>query len=186
MYRVQKKLICSKYKGDQESLENQSAFSRFLNWCRLPFIHPSLIQDYLKHFEELNEKEKAELAEIFDECLKSDIEVVNKKDPIYGQTAMHVAFNSCMFEELSKMAEAGADFTIKNKYGKRSQDLVNEKLTSCKEDDEEEKAKLLTLKETIISKQEQIRQLSNQTESSDGSMQMKQSSNDGTMQRFST
>jgi hypothetical protein len=90
-----------------------------------------------------------------------------------------------MFEELTKMADAGADFTIKNKYGKRSQDLVNEKLTSSKEDDEE-KAKLLTLKDTIVSKQEQIRQLSNQTESSDGSMQMKQSSNDGPMQRFST
>jgi hypothetical protein len=91
-----------------------------------------------------------------------------------------------MFEELTKMAEAGADFTIKNKYGKRSQELVNEKLTSSKEDDEEEKSKLLTLKGTIVSKQQQIRQLSNQTESSDGSMQMKQSSNDGSMQRFST
>jgi hypothetical protein len=93
LYRVQKKLICSNYKENEESQENQSAFSRFLNWCRLPFIHPSLIQDYLKHFEELNEEEKAELAEVFDECLKSDIEVVNKKDPIYGQTAMHVALN---------------------------------------------------------------------------------------------
>jgi len=44
-------------------------------------------------------------------------EIINQKDPLYGDTAMHVALAYNKFEVLKKMIRIGGDILIENNLG---------------------------------------------------------------------
>jgi hypothetical protein len=52
------------------------------------------------------------LKPIFEEALKVDIEIFNKRDPLYGKTCLHLALSKNLNSEFLKMTRRGCDYFI--------------------------------------------------------------------------
>ena len=50
----------------------------------------------------------ARLKEVFDEALELEIELFNRRDPLYGKTCLHLAFENNLEDELAYMILNGA------------------------------------------------------------------------------
>lgn len=55
-------------------------------------------------------------------------DIINQKDPLYGDTAMHVALASNQFEVLKKMIRIGGDILIENNSGDSVETLLERRI----------------------------------------------------------
>ncbi len=61
-----------------------------------------------------NEGKLENLKEVFEEALKLDREVFNKRDPLFGKTCLHTALEHGHDDDFLKMVKKGADFFIQD------------------------------------------------------------------------
>ena len=61
------------------------------------------------------------------QVVKSGQKTVNQKDPLYGETCLHVVLDNDLYDILFNMVEYGADFYIENVYGKNVYNLLKQR-----------------------------------------------------------
>ncbi len=74
-----------------------------------PIAHPSFIQDYLMNRKRLSFKIQDEMDQLFDSIITKNPTMINQKDPLFGETCMHAAFYSSLYDHLDKMIEVGGN-----------------------------------------------------------------------------
>ena len=99
----------------------------------MPLIHTSLIHDYLRNFTTLSQQLRAEMPDIFSFAITFDKKVLYQQDR-FGETALHAALSNDLFEKVYQMLCAGADFDIKDAYGKSALEILNLKHKTFKID----------------------------------------------------
>jgi len=110
------------------SYENVYTFSKKF---QKPIVHQSYLQDVLGKRTEL--PTSINLKHFISEAHKSDNNIFNKKDPLYGETCLHTAAKNKLFDELKKMVQLGGDLSLKNNYGKNVYQYLNKYCKSRKD-----------------------------------------------------
>ncbi len=90
-------------------ISNRRSFSsivpiNLLKWsrvicCTKSIVHTSLIHDYLTQSHLLEENLKDEMYQIFKQSIKSDGDVLNLRDPMFGWTSMHFAVDNALYRK---------------------------------------------------------------------------------------
>jgi len=98
-----------------------------------PIVSTALVQDYLRSFPELDANMRTELAEMFSYAITFEKRVLIERDK-FGETSVHAALTSDLYEQAYQMFCAGADFDIADFSGKTARQLVDSKMSSKKSD----------------------------------------------------
>jgi hypothetical protein len=88
--------LCLQFVGNNYNLLK---WSRVI-CCTKSIVHASLIHDYLTQSHLLEENLKGEMYQIFKESIKSDGDVLNLRDPMFGWTAMHFAVDNALYRKV--------------------------------------------------------------------------------------
>ena len=104
-----------------------------LMFSDMPLIHTSLIHDYLRNITTLSQQLRAEMHDIFSFAITFDKKVLYQQDR-FGETSLHAALSHDLFEKVYQMLCAGADFDIKDGYGKSAFEILNYKHKTFKID----------------------------------------------------
>ena len=119
-----------------------------------PIVHVSLLQDYLRSSTSgLSGKIQKEMNRIFLRSLSDDMTIVNQKNCLHGDTCLHVAIDSDMFDLVEKMILSGGNTSLNNNYGENVLSLLEQRKEKTKDLNERERIDhLLALIETLTSK----------------------------------
>jgi ankyrin repeat protein len=98
--------VCLQFLGNYYSLYQWS--KRML--CCCPIVHASLLQDFI-----INNYEKVD--DLFTEMIGYDSDIINKKDPLYGETPMISAAKTDLHELLKNMIYLNGDIFAENSFG---------------------------------------------------------------------
>jgi ankyrin repeat protein len=103
--------------GNYRHMQN---FSK--NWLKKKIIHPSYLQDIIMHSDQDIYRE--ELKMLVEEGINPDI--INFREPMFGDTCLHIALYCGKYEVLKKFIEKGNPY-IKNDFRKDVFSLFEEK-----------------------------------------------------------
>ncbi len=79
-------------------------------FCCCPIVHASFLQDSIIN-------NSTHILEHFEEIIKLDHDIINRKDPLHGETLLMAAVKANSFDVLKKMVPLKGDLLIKNSYG---------------------------------------------------------------------
>jgi hypothetical protein len=86
-----------------------------------------------------------------DEIESNFDDVINQKDPLHGDTAMHVALTSNQYEVLKKMIRQGGDILIENNSGDSIETLLERRIQeSVRRWELENRSELLRVVQTCV------------------------------------
>ena len=94
-----------------------------------PVVSTALVQDYLRSFADLDPDMRSELAEMFSFAITFEKRVLVERDK-FGETSVHAALTSDLYEQAYQMLCAGADFDIADFSGKTARQVLDSKLSS--------------------------------------------------------
>ncbi len=91
-------------------------------FCGFPILHASLLQDVIGN------SSKNDVTKFLSQIERNYDDIINQKDPLYGDTAMHVALAYNKFEVLKKMIRIGGDILIENNSGDSVETLLERRI----------------------------------------------------------
>ncbi len=114
-------------------------------YCGFPILHASLLQDLIRNSSE------NDVTKFLDEIESNFDDVINQKDPLHGDTAMHVALISNQYEVLKKMIRQGGDILIGNNSGDSIETLLERRIQeSVRRRELENRSELLRVVQTCV------------------------------------
>ena len=96
--------ICLQMMGNYFCLYKWSSYV-----FKTPIAHPSFLQDYLMNRKDVSLKIQDEMDEVFESIITNNPTIINQKDPLNGETCMHAAFYSSLYQHLDKMIQVGGN-----------------------------------------------------------------------------
>ena len=101
------------------------SWSKAQVWCNCrPIIHYSLLHNILwdaNEIDGLTENQK----NLFSEAIGNNETILNKREPLHGDTCLHVAFHAQQFQFLKHLISEGGNVDIPNRYNISVRDLIS-------------------------------------------------------------
>ncbi len=101
-------------------LQILGSYYDLFQWSR-NIVHLSLIHDFLRNSDSLADEIVVEMNELIWREIKTNRDIVNNKDHLYGDTCLHAALDSDSYEFIEKMSDLDfPDFSIENTFGENT------------------------------------------------------------------